>query len=58
MWKIVTWGLWSIFLWTLRMLYWVIASHGVLLRGLLGTAANPRARQEKARAQQASRVGF
>jgi|GEM_PF-1770109 hypothetical protein len=58
MWEIVTLGLWSILLWTLRILYRVIASHGVLLRGLLGGAANPRARQEKARAQQASRVGF
>jgi len=58
MWETVTWGLWSIFLWALRILYWVIASHGALLRGLLGSATNPRARQEKARAQQASRVGF
>jgi hypothetical protein len=56
--EILTLGLWSALGLSFRIMIWVIASHGVLLRGLWGGALDRQARLEAVRAQQMIQLGY
>ena len=43
------WGLWGLVRCSCRVLVWLVLSHGVLLRALLGAQGSAQARQEQAR---------
>ena len=55
--EVLTWGLARLLQWVWRGVWCMIASHGVILRALLGLAGSALARQEKARKQEQDRMG-